>query len=78
MFEKMDLKKLAFQDESLKAIEDYLEENDSVEDQVNCIVEDLDPCSGGSSSKCCDKVGAKLKEIGLVAFGPRYIFKLME
>jgi hypothetical protein len=62
---------MMFQDDSLKAIEEFLDESDSVEDQVNCITENLEPCSGGSNSKCCDKVGAKLKEIGLVVFGPR-------
>ena len=41
---------------------------------ANCIQEDLPNC-GGSGSKCCDNVGAKLKEIGPMVFGPRSALK---
>lgn len=58
-------------DQDLKNVEDFLENNDSVEEHVNCIVEDWPPCSGSSDSKCCDNVGTKLKDIGLIVFGPR-------
>ena len=64
-----------FQDQDLKDVEEYLETNDSVEDHANCVLENLPACSGGSSSKCCDNVGKKLKEIGLMVFGPRSSLK---
>ena len=56
----------------MKAVEAFLEESDSAEDVTNCILEDLPKCSG---SKCCDNVGAKLKEIGQMVFGPRSSLK---
>jgi hypothetical protein len=63
------------QDPDLKAVEEFLEENDSADEPANCILEDLPNCSGGSSSKCCDNVGAKLKDIGQMVFGPRSSLK---
>jgi hypothetical protein len=59
----------------LKAVEAFLEESDSVEEPANCILENYPACSGDSSSKCCDNIGTKLKEIGLMVFGPRSSLK---
>ena len=39
--------------------------------QNHYIQENYSACSVGSTSNCCDRVGAKLKEIGLMVFGPR-------
>jgi hypothetical protein len=63
------------QDPDLKAVEAFLEESDSVEEPANCVLENQPACSGGSNSKCCDNVGTKLKEIGLMVFGPRSSLK---
>jgi hypothetical protein len=60
----------------LKAVEAFLEESDSVEEPANCILENYPACSGDSSStKCCNNIGTKLKEIGLMVFGPRSSLK---